>query len=162
PPFFGYISGTFVHVGALLLPNGAVTTQVANVEEAFSGASIANQGTNSVTQGCIGFVGTGQPPGAACSTPASSAGVIVNEMNQVTAIALGPNPAEQRAMGIMLQGETLIDWNTLNTCPVLGKPVIRGVGLAADAQILNASSTTKLPSPGSQPVVATDAGTPTD
>src|SRR5437588_5722070 len=71
----GYSTGTDVHVG--LLQAGAV--QLAHAEAAFSGASVASQGTN--TRPGVGFgVGAVQ-------------GDIVNEMGQVVQPLLPPPPA---------------------------------------------------------------------
>src|SRR5205807_427601 len=61
----GYSTGTNVHVGALQ----AMATQLAHAEVAFSGASVASQGTN--TRPAFG-PGVGAVPGD-----------IVNEMGQV-------------------------------------------------------------------------------
>lgn len=72
--FNGYSTGTVTHLDAVqLAPSGP---GVANAEVAFSGATVASQGTGGITQG----------PGAA-------AGTVVNEMNQVVQPAL---PATER------------------------------------------------------------------
>lgn len=62
--FSGYSTGTAQHVGAIQA--GITGPQLANAEVAFSGASVASQGTGGVTQG-----------------PGAKAGTIVNEMSQV-------------------------------------------------------------------------------
>lgn len=67
--FSGYSTGTAVHVDAAQLAAGG--PGVANAEVAFSGATVASQGTGGVTQG-----------------PGALGGTIVNEMNQVVQPAL--------------------------------------------------------------------------
>lgn len=62
--FKGYSTGTAVHLDAVQLAAGG--PGVANTEVAFSGATVASQGTDGVTQG-----------------PSAADGTIVNEMNQV-------------------------------------------------------------------------------
>ena len=74
--FSGYSTGTAEHVGAIQA--GITGPQLANAEVAFSGASVASQGTGGVTQG-----------------PGAKAGTIVNEMSQVvqpTLPATGTSP----------------------------------------------------------------------
>jgi hypothetical protein len=71
----GYSTGTNVHVGALQ----AMATQLAHAEVAFSGSSVASQGTN--TRPAFG-PGVGAVPGD-----------IVNEMGQVVQPLLPPPPA---------------------------------------------------------------------
>src|SRR5436305_13191190 len=63
PPYSGYATGTVVHVDA----GQSGTTQLTNAELGFAGATVATDGTGSVTQG------------AALSKP----GLVVNEMGQV-------------------------------------------------------------------------------
>lgn len=67
--FNGYSTGTALHLDAAQVAAGG--PGVANAEVAFSGATVASQGTGGVTQG-----------------PGAGGGTIVNEMNQVVQPAL--------------------------------------------------------------------------
>lgn len=124
--FSGYSTGTDVHTD--VLQSG--TTQATNEEVAFSGSSVASQGTNSVTQG---------------ATPGSKLGQIVNEMGQIVQpplanVKLDPKLTGDRSYGrgsgLEVGLGTTIPSNT-PTIPVSKVQVSAPPAQAADSNLLN-------------------------
>src|SRR5438067_6179040 len=78
--FHGYSTGTAVHTDALQA--ALVGPQVANVEEAFSGASVASQGTSTLNAGNTALPPP-SPPNEGIGASPRQKGTITNEMGQV-------------------------------------------------------------------------------
>src|SRR5438067_4651781 len=77
--FHGYSTGTAVHTDALQA--GLTGPQVANVEEAFSGASVASQGTNTLNAGNT-LLPPPSPPNEGVGASPRQKGKINNELGQ--------------------------------------------------------------------------------
>ncbi|GAC1443075.1 MAG: hypothetical protein NVS3B26_11690 [Mycobacteriales bacterium] len=123
--FSGYSTGTDLHTD--LVQSG--TSQVANTEVAFSGASVASQGTPSVTQG---------------AAPGSKAGQVVNEMGQIVQPSL-PDAKDMKLAGDRSYGRgsgvevglgTTIPSNS-PTIPISKVQVSAPPAQTADSQLLN-------------------------
>lgn len=125
-PFSGYSTGTDVHTDLVQ----TTTSQVTNEEVAFSGSSVASQGTGTVTQG---------------AAPGSKAGLIVNEMGQIvqptlpnTALApsLAGNKSYARGSGLEVGLGTTIPSNS-PTIPVSKVQVSAPPAASLDSNLLN-------------------------
>lgn len=152
-PFSGYATGTQVSTDALTIG----TTQVANVQEAFAGASVNSQGLGTNIDNEMGQVV--QPPLPSNNAYARGAGAEVglvtditspvdsNQINlanraeqaappnqpnpDVKSIALDANPV---LFASLLQGTASALYDP-NFCPI-GKPITYGKGEAANVQVL--------------------------
>ncbi|MGH9164221.1 MAG: hypothetical protein ACRDZW_01750, partial [Acidimicrobiales bacterium] len=100
----GYSTGSIVHVGALRLGSN----QLVDAEVAFSGATVAAQGTNGVTVG----------PGAA-------AGTVVNEYGQVVQPRLPNTGLDANLRGDRSYGRgSALEVGLANNLPVLSNQII--------------------------------------
>ena len=177
--FGGYSTGTVIHADAI----NVGTTRVADAEVAFSGASAASKGfaaqqVNEVDQIVIpadatkeSFArGSGLEVGLATTTPTVDNTLILQQKAVASAnppndtglinAEVGPVDLNPVAYASLLRGQAQARWED-NRC-VVGEPISKGLGYAADAQLVNLGGAA--PGGGFQaPIVATDipAGTPT-
>lgn len=175
--FSGYSTGTVVHADALQ----SGSTRVVDAEEAFSGASVNSQGLgaaienemqrvvqpalsakNSHGRGSGLEIGFGQAPNAenqiieagkaeAAAGPTDKDPVVATE-------EIGPLPADPVAWASVLRGQARANWRTDGQC-ILGDDISRGLGYAADAQLVN-SGDANADGSMKEPLVAADAPDP--
>ena len=182
----GFATGSVVHADAIRA--GATGPVLLNTELAFSGASVASQGTGGVTFGpnagpgtivnevdqvvqpAGGFHsfgrGSGLELGVGNTLPAADNAVILAQRAQAAAPPstdliteqVGPVALNPLAYAALLRGQAQARWNEDRSC-VLGDPLSYGLGYAADAQLVNAGAANPDGS-FAAPVVAADAPGP--
>jgi hypothetical protein len=171
--FSGYATGTVLHADALQ----SGTTRLVDVEEAFSGASVDSRGLGATiqnemvrtVQGALSGKnafgrGTGLEVGLVVG-PTTDNQLILAGKAEATALPEGELvsseialPASPFAYASLLRAQALAQWENAESC-FLGGDVSRGLGFAADVQLLNLGATNP---DGSmvQPLVASDATRP--
>jgi hypothetical protein len=177
-PFSAYAAGTALHADAVRLAVGGVTLVDAGV--AISAASVASDGLEGSIADEMGQVvqppapagkasygrGAGLEVTLAGGTPlgiglglAGVAEAAAPPSAPLRSHELGPVGADPLAYASLVRGQARPVWSD-RTC-VIGQPTAFGLGYAADVQLVN------LGGPGprgtfTQPLIAADAGNPTD
>ena len=188
--FSGSATGTVVHADVLNIPPQAprlVDGEVAFSGEAANTAGLGGGVLNEMSQnvapalaaknsygrgsGLELGLGTMVPDSAKAANQAIIAGLAQQSAAPVDSFGdtpnaqgvvrkeVGPIPGDPLVYASLLRGEAAARWNP-NFC-VLGAPLGYGLGYAADAQLIDAS-TKNADGSMSQPIVAADVGTPTD
>lgn len=172
--FSGYATGTVLHADAVQ----NATTRVADVELAYSGASVASKGLSSAISNEMQRIvqpaqptkqtygrGSGLEAGIVLTPPSTENSIIQAGKAEAAAAPstdlitkeIGPVKVDPAVYASALRGQAQARW-VPNQC-ILGSDLSYGLGYAADAQLIDQGANTQ---PGlDAPVVATDANNPT-
>jgi hypothetical protein len=154
--FSGYATGQVLHADAL----HATGVNVANVEEAWTGAAVDSQGLTSAVKNEAGLDRTVIAAQPTKKTAGRGSGLelglgvdddTANDLQiQIAEAAAPPNasamdellglPASPLAYASVLRGAAEANWNNSSTC-VLGKDLSNGLGYAADVQLVETGTT---------------------
>ena len=155
--FSGYATGQVLHADAL----HGTGVNVANVEEAWSGAAVDSQGLTAAVKNEAGLDRTviaAQPTkksagrGSGLEVGLGVDDETANQLQlQIAEAAAPPNstafdevvglPASPFAYASLLRGEAEANWSDTATC-VLGRDLSNGLGYAADVELIETGETT--------------------
>ncbi len=173
--FSGYATGQVLHADAL----HATGVNVANVEEAWTGAAVDSQGLTSAIKNEAGLDRTVIAAQPTKKTAGRGSGLelglgvdddTANDLQiQIAEAAAPPNssamdellglPASPIAYASVLRGAAEANWSNSSTC-VLGKDLSNGLGYAADVELIETGETTDPSGDLDAPLISADAEDP--